>query len=343
MRYAISMRKQIILICIIGALTLPAQHAQAAQASCERSAYDGPGPHYTGKLIDSHFHIPASADTSGDQPRLGRDITLRDIDCLFQYEGTSRAFSFFPVYPGRPYTKFLDAAERAEQRYPNRFVRFLMPPGKDDVPPSMKANKIKDILEQHDGKFQGYGEIGLYSLPGQRRASDYPPNAKIFRKIYQQIVRKHNLLVYLHPGNGQSDNLEKALNRYPDINFVVHGDQIQPYIDQLMTDHANIYFTVNDLYGDQYLLRADGSKQQFLDGLADWDPLLEKDVNDWADIIAEHPNQFMWGTDRGDALWTFDKDVGKILSNYGRAFIGRLDSDVQEKFAYKNALQLIGE
>lgn len=336
--------KALLILCAVGMYTvfgtiLP--NITLAAEDCQRSTYDGPEPHYSGKMIDSHFHIPAIRDTGSGQPRLGRDITLADMDCLFRYEGTSRAFAFFPVYQNVSYHRFLEAAQRAEQRYPNRFVRFLMPPGDDDIPPSIPASTVKEIMTGYEDIFQGYGEIGLYSLSNGRKASEYPPNAKIFRKIYEQIVRKHNLIVYLHPGDGHADNLDKVLSRYPDINFVVHGDQIQPYIDELMTEHANVYFTVNDLYGDQYLLRADGTKQDFLDGLADWDPLLEKDVNDWKAMIEAHPNQFMWGTDRGDALWTFDHDVGKILADYGRAFIGQLDEDVQEKFAYKNALRVI--
>ena len=60
-------------------------------------------------------------------------------------------------------------------------------------------------------------------------------------------------------------------------------------------------------------------------------------------MIEAHPDQFVWGTDRGGiALWTFDLVVGQTLVDYARAFIGRLDPTVQEKFAYKNAERLLG-
>ena len=48
----------------------------------------------------------------------------------------------------------------------------------------------------------------------------------------------------------------------------------------------------------------------------------------------------MWGTDRGH-LWTYDEDVSVLLEEFGRALIARLDPEVQEKFAYKNAENLL--
>lgn len=49
----------------------------------------------------------------------------------------------------------------------------------------------------------------------------------------------------------------------------------------------------------------------------------------------------LWGTDRGDAVWNYDIEVGQMQVKIARAFIGRLDPTVQEKFAYKNAQRLL--
>ena len=51
-------------------------------------------------------------------------------------------------------------------------------------------------------------------------------------------------------------------------------------------------------------------------------------------MIRRHPDRFMWGTDRGDVLWTYDAEVGKPWWTTPR-FIGRLDPSLQENFAYK--------
>ena len=52
----------------------------------------------------------------------------------------------------------------------------------------------------------------------------------------------------------------------------------------------------------------------------------------------------LWDTDRGvGSTWSVDPEVAVVLNDYSRAFIGRLDKNVQEKFAYKNAQWLFAE
>ena len=201
---------------------------------------------------------------------------------------------------------------------------------------------MKEMLDFAPGLFQGYGEIGLYALGGRREADDYPPDASIFQGLYP-VVAEHNLIVYLHPGKGHADNFEKVLKEHPVIDFIVHGEQIENEIGNLMEKYSNVYFTVNDLYGDQYLLNIRENKSTFLASVDNFEPLLEEDLATWKEPIESHPDQFMWGTDRGDAVWTFDLEVGQTLVDYGRTFIGRLDPDVQEKFAYKNAESLLSK
>ena len=226
------------------------------------------------------------------------------------------------------------------QEYPDRFVPFLMPPGPDDVPPTADAHDIGEMLALHPSLFQGYGEIGLYEPKGRREADDYPPDAPMLLDIYQGVI-EYNLAVYLHPGEGHVDNLERVLQQHPKTSFILDGEQVEEEIGRLMGEYSNVYFTVNDLYGDQYLLNLNESKDSFLAALENYEPLLEKDLATWKDLIEAHPDQFLWGTDRGDAVWTFDLEVGQTLVGYGRAFIGRLAPEVQERFAYKNAERLL--
>lgn len=143
--------------------------------------------------------------------------------------------------------------------------------------------------------------------------------------------------------------LKRVLKKYPNINFVIHGEEIETKngtldfgsVGDLLEDYPNLYFTVNQLYGNQFLLRPKGTKEEFFQDLQDYEPLLEIDKENWKEAIEAHPDQFMWGTDRGDAVWTYHKDVGKKLTDYGRTFIAELDPAVQKKFAYKNAQKLI--
>lgn len=329
MRYA----KKIILLGICLAF-FPIRSVYAAGPCTYPGTQGKVTDYYTGALIDTHLHIPSPEDSDNGNPVLWKDITMKDIACTLRAEGTQSAWSFFPVHVGSPpYDQFYKAAEQAEVNYPDLFVRFINPPGKQSGVPTVTVNRLRTFLTDTGDLFQGYGEIGLYNYAG--------PDAEIFEKIYP-VLRKRKLLVYYHPGVDQLASFAEVLMANPDINFIVHGEQIEQDIGTLMDQYPNIYFTVNDLYGDQYLLHQNETSAGFLEKTADYETLLQQDLSTWQAVIEAHPNQFLWGTDRGGvAAWTLNKKVGRRLADYGRAFIVRLDPDVQELFAYKNAQRLI--
>ena len=77
---------------------------------------------YTGPLIDTHFHLawlwdaPPRAEggdgyVPGVMPVLGKNITISQIDCRLEQDGTTRVLAFFPV-----------AADRPEQLRPTRYA-----------------------------------------------------------------------------------------------------------------------------------------------------------------------------------------------------------------------------
>ena len=325
---------------------------------------------YAGPLIDTHFHIPHIPDSrpgaepgedeiegfgegrSQDwvfepeesdpirtqKPLAGKNITISELACLLRIDGTDGAFAFFPVFPDIQ-GQLLELARRSMDEHGDVFLPFIMPPGEHDAEPTVVASTLSDMVSTHPGLFQGYGEIGLYTIPGTREVG-FPPDAEIFQQIYP-VIREHELIVYFHPGNGHGDGLAEALAANPDITFIVHGDQIEDDIDGLMNRFPNIYYTVDAIYGDQYLLRPEETIESFLAATSDYGPLLEADLAKWKEVIEAHPDRFMWGTDRGgEAVWTFDLEVALRLVDYARAFIGRLDPDVQERFAYQNAARL---
>ena len=196
------------------------------------------------------------------------------------------------------------------------------------------------MLTPNPGLFKGYGEIGLYDIPG-RSAEDFPPDAPIFQGIYP-VTTAHHLLVYLHPGEGHADNLALALSENPQISFVVHGPEIREDVTVLMDTYPNIYFTVNGFFDDTYLLRPEETAESFMSFTENYTGHLVADLGAWKERIEAYPDRFMWGTDRGGpAVWTYDREVGLRLVDYARAFIGQLDPGVQELFAYRNTERLI--
>lgn len=316
-----------------------------------------PGSYYTGPLTDTHLHIPAIPDGmpgedeeepeeipegrfGGPMALLGRNVKMSQIACTLKREGTTKNFAFFPVYEEIP-LQLLEIWNTTMAQYPELFTPFIMPPGPDDVTPTVDAKTLKKMLAVHPGLFKGYGETGLYALEGVR--DDFPPDAPIFQEIYP-LITKHKLLVYMHPGEGHKRNFDRVLREHADVNFIVHGDEIQSDILDLMDDYPNIYYGVDAFWGpDMDLFRkfVGKSKDEYLRAMEKgFERVLDYEVRKWKPKIEKHPDRFLWGIDRGDAVWNYDLEVGQMQVKFARAFIGRLDPRVQEKIAYKNAERL---
>src|SRR3989338_345651 len=316
-----------------------------------------PDSYYQGPLIDTHLHIPAIPDWSpedekkamedtpegrfgGQQALLGWNVKMSEITCNLKHEGTMKNFAFFPVYEEIP-LQLLEIWNRTMEKYPDVFTPFIMPPGPHDVTPTIDGEKLKEALEWFP-IFKGYGEIGLYEIEGVRK--DFPPDSKIFQDIYT-TVRNNKLAVYMHPGEGHKDNFEKVLKENPDINFIVHGDEIQGDITSLMDKYPNIYYGVDAFWGDDmdlFRLFVGKSKKSYLEAMEkEFDDVLDYEIRKWKPVIEKHPDKFLWGTDRGDAVWNYDLEIGQIMVKFARAFIGKLDTTVQDKIAHKNAEGLL--
>ena len=323
------------------------------------SKVEYPDSYYQGPLIDTHLHIPAIPDWSpeddemengeapegrfgGPQALLGWNVKMSEIACTLKQEGTTKNFAFFPVYEDIP-EQLLEIANRTMNAYPESFTPFIMSSGNDDEPdgfPTVDAETLKEMLAIYPDLFLGYGEIGLYERENNG-ALELPPDSKRLQEIYP-IIKEHKLLVYFHPGERHEDNFEPVLKQNPEIIFIVHGDEIEGDISELMDEYANIYYTNDPSYSQHFPLYVGKNKEAFLAAAErDFDSLIEKDLRRWKKMIEAHPDRFMWGSDRGDAVWNYDQDVGLFLVKYARAFIGKLDPEVQEKYAYKNAERLL--
>lgn len=312
---------------------------------------------YSGPLTDTHYHIPHFDNPppwarNNITPLLGDNIKVADIACTLKKENTTKAFAFFPAFPEQA-EEYLQIAKKASESYPTELVPFIMPPDRDNDPegfPTVDAEELREMLSAYPGLFKGYGEIGLYAR--RNGAAELPPDSQRLLDIYPAI-REHKLIAYFHLGEGQKESFEKALEQNPDINFIWHGDQLIKYengkqnlekVDEILSNHPNAFYTIDELYGDRWMIHPDVTKKEFLEYLQDRETLLEKDLETWKEIIERHPDQFMWGTDRSDqVLWSHDAEVGKALTAHARAFIAQLDPSVQEKFAWKNAERLLAD
>jgi len=71
------------------------------------------------------------------------------------------------------------------------------------------------------------------------------------------------------------------------------------------------------------------------------DDIVEHNLRDLAPMLQQYPDRIFWGTDLADP-WTFDESVTDVVVRISRQFIGRLPADIQEKYAYQNALRVFG-
>ncbi len=323
---------------------------------------DYPASYYQGPLIDTHLHIPALPDWSpeedslptdqgpegrfgGPQALLGWNVKMGGIACTLKREGTRKNFAFFPVYQEMP-EQLLEVADRTLQQHPALFTPFIMSSGNDNEPggfPTVDAAALRSMLAVHPGLFRGYGEIGLYAREGG--SDELPPDSPRLQEIYP-ILRQQKLAAYFHLGEGHKGSFKEVLRQYPAISFIWHGDQLSvEEVEEILDAHPNAYYGIDAFWGgdrDLFLMFVGKSKEAYLQALDErFDRVLRRAVRDWKDAIERHPDQFLWGIDRGDAVWNYDRDVGQMQVNLARAFIGQLDPAVQEKFAYKNAERVV--
>ncbi len=151
----------------------------------------------------------------------------------------------------------------------------------------------------------------------------------------------------IHPGEHQKAEVETILKNHPDITFLFHGGEENLFIMELLGKYKNFYYSLDanlvKIYG--WERRHVGNKITKDEWLVyfrkNFDEILDYDLEKWGHWIERYPDRFTWGTDRA-LEWHFDSEVGGLIEELGRAFIGQLSPSVREKFAYKNAERILG-
>ena len=335
---------------IVGSLTGGSDSDKIEKKACNITPHKrefNSEPYYSGHLIDSHVHFPTSskivssiAGKNGlELPVLEGDISADKLICLFDSEGITKTFAFHIT------SKFTEGssvstAKEIEKNYPGKLVHFIMPPPVLSL--NIDPSGIGNILNSNKGLFKGFGEVALY-MSGYEGTK---PNDSNFKEIYK-LAKEHNLIVMIHPEDNLKTGIEEILKDNPDVTFFFHGGRNQEWIIGLMDKYKNFYYSVD---GDLVSLYGSGGGLQFKNNTAKEEYLsyikenfnanLEEAVSRWKKRIEAYPDRFTWGTDRWYS-WHFDPEVGGMLEEFGRSFIGRLSLGVQENFAYKNAEKML--
>ncbi len=301
---------------------------------------------YDGALFDAHFHMPLLIDFSGVgghigeqasdsniDPVLDKDILLNDMLCLLEKE-KSRGMIGFTILVDEVLQKIINKAESINSETGGKINLFLM---------SMDFNseKLNSIQQTNPGVFKGYGEVAFY-LPNLKTQNPDNPN---FMKVYE-IAGENNLIVMIHPDARQETQIENAIRANPNTKFLLHGPEIENTVTGIISKYPNVYYSI-----DAILIRAPGSPggliyttnnlQEMKSSFdQNYDRMMSDAVSKWKSRIEQYPDRFMWGTDRA-YKWHHDEEVSILLEEFARDFIGKLDSSVQEKFAYQNAENIL--
>ena len=208
------------------------------------------GPYYNGPLFDAHFHVPITSDKMAERiarehgeqgsdsttgypdPILGKDVTLDEILCFFDKEDVRGVIGFY-IPDETQLDGSLEAARDIKEQSSNRISLFLMPARLD-------AARLDNIQSSYRKLFQGYGEITFYD----QDFKDITPSDNTLLEIYD-VAERHNLIVMMHPDLNQKKDIEKALQNNPEVDFLLHGFQIENSITDLMDRYPNVYFSID--------------------------------------------------------------------------------------------------
>ena len=324
---------------------------------------------YKGPLFDAHVHLVGSKD----HDHTGRPGTA-------QYErlnlNPESAESFFATLDKENIIGLIgflkviheyfdgdDSYNRSYQeqtlsvvnRCDNKLIPFLHPYTHIGVTPKEHGPNLPKLIDQnYNGNpipFRGIGEIHtggiLTDSYADMRLVD-PAMLELF-----DYAAANDLIIMIHPELSHLEDLRRAINHNPSTVLLLHGlvntmerGEIAEELATLFREHQNVYFSVDAALMEGYsLLNLEiRNKEQFLANLQSkgtYYRILASALEFWKPIIEAHPTRMMWGSDLL-YWWHYEPDVVHEIAQYGRDFISGLDPEVQERFAYKNAVEMLG-
>ena len=164
------------------------------------------GPHYVGPLFESHLHMPelVKDDSIKNTSTLDIDVTAQEIINYLNKEKVDQAIAFSLPNPQKFQEYYTIANKFRDVEAIKLFVGY----------PGPYPQMLESILGMSNGLYKGLGELGFYTYP----LKGTPPDAPQMSALYN-IIGKNNMIVMLHPDNGQAENVRNMLRRHPDVKF----------------------------------------------------------------------------------------------------------------------------
>ena len=319
---------------------------------------------YKGPLFDAHVHLVGSKDhehTAAKYDRLHiNPETAEKFFAILDKENVIGLIGFLPVVHeyfvgddsyNRPYqNQTLSVVNRCD----NKLTPFLHPQSHIGIPPNEHGHKLPKLIDQHYRgnpiPFRGIGEIHTGG-PQTDSYADMRMVDPAMLELYDYAAA-NDLIVMIHPELSHIEDVHRAVRHNPNTIFLLHGlvdnfdrARIAEELETLFREHQNVYFSVDAALMAGYSLLDSEimNKEQFLANLhlkRTYYRLLASSLVFWRPIIEAHPTRMMWGSDLF-YWWHYEPDVIHEIAQFGRDFTAGLDPEVQERFAYRNAAEVL--
>lgn len=253
-------------------------------------------------LTDTHNHDASDGAYAAMLPTWERDAV-------------SRVVLFGDVSePSAMYTD--EVAWDAYTANPARFVPYF---SGFDLHDKSSLEQVRKMLER--GYF-GLGEIAaasMYSPVVSKvawKAND--PMDGYLPQIYELCAEyKAPILLHIDPPNGYAvDQLEQALNAYPDTTFIfghINAYNSPDHVEALLTAHSNLY-------------------ADFFAGFTELSPDSDYKLEDFIPVMKKFPDRFLLSTDSGYGLESEEAAIGSMY----RVLDLLDDPDVARRIAHDN-------
>ena len=306
---------------------------------------------YDGPLFDTHLHL-------GFKVRKGRFETAHALCGYLEEKKVDWAIAFYPTQPTSDPNRVPSNQVIRDARTCVAFLIHPLNPSKDKeffgsfVEGLYGEQELRSLLEP-EGMFQGVGELSMNLGALGGLSYEHPAVNTVF-----QVVNEMGGTVMIHPPDGRSGppdlhNLERSIRQYPNINFLIHTSKdwafyMKAHVFPLMARYPNLYFTLDvskflQTPGNASLMFRNQDSGQFLADVESigFDSMLKQAVESALPMFDKYPDRIMWGTDLG-IPWHYDAAVQDVVFSISRRLIAHLPTQVQEPYAYGNALRVFG-
>jgi len=316
-------------------------------------------PYYMGPLFDAHLHLigPESEGMTGveDDRLFINPENADDFFAMMDKQGVIGLIGFLPInhenfISAQAFNDLiLNPAGAVVNRSCERIIPFLYPTSRIGVDPTeLKLELIDDYIKDNSIPFKGIGELHGGDYPGEEVPiyAGHKLNDQVMLELYDYAA-ENNLVVMIHPQVIDLEDLRDALQHNRKTVFLLHGGNgVEKFLPTLFQEYENLYYSLDAiLLGDSDIAGDGMTKEEVMNNLQSKRMryrLLAAALNNWKPLIEAYPDRMMWGT---DALysWHFDHDLYSEVTWFARDFIGGLRPEVQERFAYQNAEELIAK